>query len=261
MEHQYLAPATPGLRAYTEAAHAGPADFLRAIRTHRQYLLAIRPAMQSVGRQQPAIRQAARRLKALYPAATFPDLYFAVGKFEVGGTQFNDALYLGAELKCASDHPPLAEVRPELRGGVSSVATVSTACIHEVILGQQQLRDCHTNLEGALKEGAAEYVAFRLTGWLGARETFAYGRPHEVALRQQFAQAAEQPTVAKWFLATPDPATGQPGDLGYFLGFRICAAYYAQASDKKRALQHLVALDNLSELLQAGRVYLASHYR
>jgi len=153
----YLAPATPGLRVYAEAAHATASDFLHAIRTHHQYLTAIRPAMQSVGRQKPAILRAARQLKAIYPPATFPDLYFAVGKFEVGSSQFGNVLHVGAELKCASDQPHLAEIRPELRGGVSSVATISTASIHEIIHGQQQPHDSHTNLEGALKEGAAEF--------------------------------------------------------------------------------------------------------
>ena len=257
LETHYLALATPGLRAYAEAAHATAADFLRAIRTHRQYLLAIRPAMQSVGQQRPAIRRAARRLKAIYPAATFPDLYFAVGKFEVGGSQFGNVLYVGAELLCASENPPLAEIRPDLRGAVSPVATVSTASIHEIIHGQQQPRAYPTNLAGALREGAAEYLAFRLTGRLGARAAFAYGWPHEAALRRQFALEAEKPIAAKWFLATPDAAAGQPGALGYFIGFRTCEAYYAHSEHKKQALQHLVALDNLEELLSAGRNYLA----
>ncbi len=257
IDTQYLALATPGLRKYAEAAQATAPDWLRAIRTHRRYLAAIRPAMQSVGQQQHAIRQAARQLQAIYPAATFPTLYFAVGKFEVGGTAFGDALYIGAELKCASPQPPLAEIRPELRGGVSAVSTVSTACIHEIIHGQQQVRDYRTNLEGAIQEGAAEYLAFRLTGRLGATAAFAYARQHEAVVRHQFAEQADQPIAAQWFLATPDAATGQPGALGYFIGFRICEAYYDQARDKKLALRQLVALNDLPQLLAAGRRYLA----
>jgi hypothetical protein len=92
----YLAPATPGLRAYATAAHATAPDWLQAIRTHRHYLAAIRPAMQAVDQQQASIQRAARHLKVLYPAATFPDLYFAVGKFEVRGSAFGHTLYIGA---------------------------------------------------------------------------------------------------------------------------------------------------------------------
>jgi uncharacterized protein YjaZ len=108
-----------------------------------------------------------------------------------------------------------------------------------------------------LQGGAAEYMAFRLTGRLGAGPAFAYGKQHEDRVRRQFARAADKPLVAKWFLAIPDTASAQPGALGYFVGFRICQTYYAQAHDKQQALRHLVALNNLPQLLAAGRHYLA----
>lgn len=255
VQEQYLARATPGLRRYAEAANATAADFVRAIGTHRQYLAASRAATQAIGQQRPALLRAARELKKMYPAATFPDVYFAIGKFEVGGSQFENLLYVGAELKCAGPHPPLAELRPELRGGVSPVAALSTAVIHEIIHSQQP-QNARTNLELALREGAAEYLAFRLTGRLGSPEALAYGRRHEAAVRQQFAPAAGQPVAARWFLAAADPATGQPGALAYFIGFRICETYYATAPDKQVALQNLVSLADLPGLLACGQHYL-----
>ena len=257
IQTQYLALATPGLRRYAEAAHANAADFLRGVRTHRRYLAAIRPAMQAVGRQKPAVLAAARRLKEMYPAVVFPDLYLCVGKFEVGGTQFDNLLYVGAELKGATAAPPLAELLPALRGGVSPANELSTTCIHEMIHGQQKLTEARTNLEGALKEGAAEYLAFRLTGRLGNPVAMRYGQAHEAAVRRDFTLAAAQPIAARWFVALPDAATQQPGALAYFVGYRICEAYYAQAADKKAALQTLVALSDVPALLAVGQRYLA----
>jgi hypothetical protein len=252
----YLDPASAGLRAYVEAAHATPADLLAAWRTHRQYLAAIRPATLQIGTQAPAIRQAVRKLQKVYPAAVVPAVYFGVGKFEVGGTAFPGVLYIGAELKCAPAHPPLAELRPELRAGVSAVTTVSTACIHEIIHVQQQLRGT-TNLDGALLEGAAEYLAYRFTGRLGASAAFAYGNQHATEVRHLFAQAADQPIAAQWFLATTDANSSRPGALGYFVGFKICEAYYAQATDKPAALRQLLTLAQPAELLAFGRRYLS----
>ena len=253
----YLNQATPGLRAYVEAANATAADFLRAIRTHRAYLSAIRPATLKIGQQRPAIVRAARKLKKAYPAVTFPNLYFAIGKFEVGGTQFANLLYVGAELKCTTPAPPLSELHPDLRGSISPVETISTVCIHEMVHAQQQLKDSRTNLEGALREGAAEYAAFRLTGRLGTPQTFAYAKQHEAEVRRQFALEADQPIVAKWFLASIDAATKQPGALGYYIGFRICEAYYKQARDKKAAFQTIITLSNVPELTAQAHKYLA----
>lgn len=256
IDNQYLALATPGLRRYVAEANATAADFLRAWRTHRRYLVAIRPATLSIRQQKPAIIEAARRLKKAYPASTFPNLYFAIGKLEVGGTQFDNLLYVGAELKCATAYPPLDELNPDLRGGISPVKTLSTVCIHEMVHGQQRLKNSRTNLDGALLEGAAEYVAFRLTGRLGSPAAFAYGRQHEATIRQQFAQEADQPIVAKWFLARTDLATQLPGALGYFVGFRICEAYYTQARDKKAALQTIISLSDMPALTVQARHYL-----
>ena len=130
-------------------------------------------------------------------------------------------------------------------------------CIHEMVRAQQQLQNSRTNLEGALREGAAEYVAFRLTGRLGAPQAFTYAKRHEAQVRRQFALEADQPIEAKWFLATPDTATTQPGALGYYIGFRICEAHYKQARDKKVALQTIIALSNLPALTAQGHKYLA----
>jgi hypothetical protein len=254
----YLDVASPGLLAYAAAANATATDFLRAWRSHRQYLTAIRPATNSIGQQRVAIVEAARKLKKAYPEATFPNLYFAIGKFEVGGTAFDNLLYVGAELKCAVEQAPLQEIRYDLRDAVSPVKGLPTVCIHEIVHGQQLTADYRTNLEGALREGAAEFVAYKLTGRLGSPAAFAYGRQHETALRQQFSPEANQPIAAKWFLATADANGQRPGALAYFIGFRICEAYYAQARDKKAAMQTLISLSDLPALLAKGRSYLSN---
>ena len=258
LQTYYLAEATPGLRVYVDAAHANAADFLRAIRTHRRYLTAIRPATLTISQHKAEIVTVARKLKKAYPASMFPDLYFAIGKFEVGGTQFGNLLYVGAELKCTTPAPPLSELHPDLRGSISSVEAINTVCVHEMVHAQQQVQNSRTNLEGALREGAAEYVAFRLTGRLGTPDAFAYAKQHEAEVRRQFALEADQPIVAKWFLATTDATTKQPGGLGYYIGFRICEAYYAQARDKKVALQNIIALSDIPTLTAQGRKYLAA---
>jgi hypothetical protein len=258
IDQQYLAVATPGLRRYAKEANASAADFLRALRTHQHYLAAIRPATQSIVQYKADIIKAARQLKQIYPASTFPDLYFAMGKFEVGGTQFDNLLYIGAELKCSDLKAPLDELRPELRGFVSPVAQLTTVCAHELVHAQQRLSNPRTNLEAALLEGAAEYVAYHLTGRLSSPEAISYGRQHEDAVRQQFAEDVDKAPAAKWFLATPDPVTKQPGALGYFIGFRICEAYYNDAKDKKAALQTIIGLAEPASLLAHGKQYLAA---
>jgi hypothetical protein len=50
-----------------------------------------------------------------------------------------------------------------------------------------------------------------------------------------------------------DAATDRPADLGYFVGARICRAYYDRATDKARALRTIFRLDDPEALLAESR--------
>jgi hypothetical protein len=86
-------------------------------------------------------------------SASFPQIYFVIGKFEVGGTQFADLLYIGAELMCASSASPLEEIKESLRPMISDINDIATVCIHEIIHYQQHYQEAKNILEGALIEG------------------------------------------------------------------------------------------------------------
>jgi hypothetical protein len=50
-----------------------------------------------------------------------------------------------------------------------------------------------------------------------------------------------------------DAAADRPADLGYFVGARICRAYYDRAPDKAQALRTIFRLDDPEALLAASR--------
>ena len=48
-------------------------------------------------------------------------------------------------------------------------------------------------------------------------------------------------------------APGRPGDLGYFMGYRIAQAYYLKATDKAQAIRDLITVrDPAALLVQSG---------
>jgi hypothetical protein len=101
------------------------------------------------------------------------------GKFEVGGTQFANLLYIGAELMCASSVSPLQEISENLRPIISDINNIATVCIHEVIHYQQKYQDAKNILDGALIEGSADFIAKQITGQATAQSCFEYGYKHE----------------------------------------------------------------------------------
>ncbi len=71
----------------------------------------------------------------------------------------------------------------------------------------------------------------------------AWTRGHECAIERAFVQDASGTDTSRWMyngVGTPD----KPGDLGYWVGYRIAKAYYANASDKKQAIADLLGVDN-----------------
>ncbi|MEL7160783.1 MAG: hypothetical protein AAFN92_08495, partial [Bacteroidota bacterium] len=43
-----------------------------------------------------------------------------------------------------------------------------------------------------------------------------------------------------------------PNDLGYWLGFQICSAYYAKAEDKKQAIYDILHIEDFDAFVEAS---------
>ena len=87
-----------------------------------------------------------------------------------------------------------------------------------------------------------DFVVYDLLGRPATDPYHVFGAANECAVWRAFATDLGRPrkeTQARW-LYNGDAATADwPGDMGYFVGRRIAAAYYAQADDKTKALRTL----------------------
>lgn len=56
-----------------------------------------------------------------------------------------------------------------------------------------------------------------------------------------------------WLFNTYNPETGYPGNLGYFIGFRICESYYNQATNKQRAIKEMLEIQDFERFLKESK--------
>jgi uncharacterized protein YjaZ len=77
-----------------------------------------------------------------------------------------------------------------------------------------------------------------------------YGRAHEAALWAEFRLVMHGTDAAGWLYGSPPP--GRPADLGYFIGYRIAEAYYAQTADKAAALRDILRVRDVERILAAS---------
>jgi hypothetical protein len=244
IQRYYLDKASYGLQEYIKASNSTPTDFCNAIKNHKKYLLSIRNTTTSIQNYKDKIMGAAKKLKSIYPPATFPQIYFVIGKFEIGGTQFTNLLYIGAELMCASSNSPLQEIKEDLKPTISNISNIATVCIHEITHYQQKYQDAKNILDGALIEGGADFITKQITGKTTAQSCFDYGYKHEKELWTDFKNEDTGKNYVKWFVNIPDTLNRRPGMLGYFMGYRICEEYCHKSTIRTAALRKIIELEN-----------------
>jgi hypothetical protein len=167
----------------------------------------------------PRVRQrlqvALRTLGRLYPEARFPPVTIAVGRGKpVGVGSSTNGVQIGLEALCATNY-----LNPNVEDRFVHVIAHEYAHVQQVpaLVDDENA----TVLEGSLNEGAAEFTA-----------------------------AEDATDRSKWLNnGTPE----KPGDLGYWVGYRIVEAYYQQATDKRQALREILELtDSKAFLAKSG---------
>lgn len=185
----------------------------------------------TVAELEPEIRTVFRELKARYPDAVFPDVYFVVGRLNTGGMISQRGLLIGAEM-----YPDRSAMLPIVA--------------HELIHFQQRPipADQRTLLAQAIMEGSADFVAELITGNHINHEAHAYGLPRERELWEEFRQVMHGSDFAGWLYGgSPE---GRPADLGYFIGYRIAQAYHANAGADEQAVREILEVTDYMDFLE-----------
>jgi hypothetical protein len=172
-----------------------------------------------------------QRFQELHPPATTPNVTFVIGRNNSGGTATGAGIILGLEVICRAQSPSARAIPDRLDSLIA----------HEAAHASQPMQQAGgTLLEVALHEGVAELVAELVTGDILNDHLKAWTRGHEVRIEQDFRADMNGTDIRKWIyngIGTPE----QPGDLAYWVGYRISRAYYERAADKRAALARLLS--------------------
>jgi len=179
------------------------------------------------------------RMAALYPASTFPAVTFVIGRDSTGGTTTRDGIVIGLEKMC---HATVM--------GADAGDRFTHIVAHELAHVQQPASQVDapqgaTLLFQALVEGGAELVAELTSGDVSYGQLKSWTRGQECAIERDFQKDALGTDTSRWLyngFGTPD----KPGDLAYWVGYRIARAYYLRSTDRKAAIATLINVDNAS---------------
>lgn len=243
---RYLADPSPGLREYMAMRRITPERVAAALRDKPDLYRDARGCAATLGHVRGRLTAAADRLATLYPAAIFPPITIAMSRGAPVAAANGKGLYVSLEALCAAK---FFEANDEDR--------IVHVIAHEYVHAQQPLAqvesDSDTVLHAALVEGAAEFVAEQIGGSVAATHLHRWAVGREAAVERDFlAEKDGKANDSRWVynqLGTAD----WPGDLGYWVGYRIVKSYYNRAPDKAAALKAIIGMrDPAAFLAESG---------
>jgi hypothetical protein len=233
LQHEYLDKGSDGLRQFAKARSTTAARIADAIAARPEIYVDAKRCMAVLPRVRERLQTALAKLGALYPEARFPPVTIAVGRGKpvaIGGP--DTGVQVGLEALCATNY-----LNPNVEDRFVHVIAHEYAHVQQ---SEKLAADEHpTVLELSLIEGAAEFTAELISGDVAYAGFVASTKGHEKDIETAFAADEDKTDLSQWLNnGTPD----KPGDLGYWVGYRIVKAYYEHASDKRVAFREILQM-------------------
>ncbi|MGZ9113551.1 MAG: DUF2268 domain-containing putative Zn-dependent protease [Brevundimonas sp.] len=243
LQREYLDVGSEGLRHLATVRHVTGVRMAEAMATRPEIYAEARRCAETLPKVRERVDAALKEFVRHSPGASFPSVTVAVGRgrpVAIGGP--TNGVQIGLEALCATTF-----INPEVEDRFVGVL------VHEYVHTQQSPKlindDGYTVLEISLAEGAAEF----LTEVLSGAPAYAYFGPltegRELEIESRFAADVDKTDLSDWVY---NSTTETPGDLGYWVGYRIAKAYYRHAADKEAAFREILGLTDAKAFLAAS---------
>ena len=252
-DQEYFDKGSVGLQDYYELKIKDTRLFVQNQEAKAAFYRSIRPNTRRVAAMTAQIRTGFRKMKELYPAAQFPPVYFVIGRFNSGGTASEHGMLIGTDQMSGAPDTPRGELSLWERNVLGSIENLPGIVAHEQVHYLQKKNGPATLLRGAIDEGMADFLAELTTGRRGASRYFTYGDAHEKDVWADFKKEMDGTNWSNWIAnGNTQETEAKPGDLGYYVGYRICQAYYEAQADKKQAVHDILNISNYPVFLASS---------
>lgn len=240
LQTEYIDKGSIGVKGFVKNRIESGKHLSKVVKSEMDYYQYVRPFTLSIDQKKELFYTCFEKLKQLYPAAVFPDVYFVIGANNTGGTIFDKGLIIGAEKFGKPDNthkPPL------------DIENLHRVVTHESIHFQQKYAPDNSLLAQAVREGAADFLCELVTGdHSNNKEMYAYGESHKKELVEEFISRMNQNDWSGWLYYQNNKS--RPKDLGYWMGYKICKAYYENSVDKQKAIEEILTIKNFKEFFE-----------
>lgn len=249
MQREYLDKATVGVEQFMKGRISSAAYLQKTISKHRDYYTSLRQHTAKLEQILPRLDKHYKRLKRLYPETNIPKVYFVVGALNSAGTIVNDPI-VGVDMFGFYPDTPKDELSPWLNSVLRPIENIDVVVVHEMVHALQKGHEGveNTLLKKSIGEGAADFIGQLVTDSNINKHIHVYGNQNERELWLEFRNEMHGTDISNW-LYNGLTSKERPADLGYFIGYKICEAYYNNAKNKKQAIKELLDIKDYDAFL------------
>lgn len=246
LQRDYLDAGSDGLHHLAEARRVTGTAIAKNLDAHPEMYSDAKHCMAVLPRVRERLQVALLKLGQFYPDAKFPPVTIAVGRGKpvaigspVSGVQ------VGLEALCATNW-----LNPN--GEDRFVHVIAHEYAH-VQQARSLVDDDHPSvLEMSLIEGAAEFTAELISGEVSNSQFRESTKGRELEIETAFVPDEDKTDISKWLY---NSTLEKPGDLGYWVGYRIVKSYYQHAPDKAQALREILQMTDPKMFLAKSAWY------
>lgn len=239
----YLDEGSTGLTHLAKVRRVTGARMADAMAARPEIYVEARACADHLPRVSARVAEGLARFIDQYPEAQFPSATFVIGRgrpVAVGSPV--DGIQVGLEALCATHF-----INPDIEDRFVGVL------IHEYVHTQQAPelteKEQFTVLEVSMAEGVAEFVTELMIGAPAYAYLAPQTRGRELEIETAFVADQDKTDLSAWvYNSTPE----KPGDLGYWVGYRIAKAYYRNAPDKREALRQILQITDVKAFMAAS---------
>lgn len=245
LQRDYLDPGSPGLHQLARLRNVTGESIAKAMAAHPRTYASARRCMAALPQVKTRLIVALARLRQLYPEAKFPPITIAVSRTKPVGMTDADGVRIGLEALCAT-----AYLNPDVEARFVHVIAHEYGHIQQA---PSLLDEEHpTVLDASLMEGVGEFTAELISGEVANVSLPAMAKGREKAIETAFVADQDKTDLSAWLY---NGTNEKPGDLGYWVGYRIVKAYYRHAPDKRQALRDIYGMTDPKAFLAKSGWY------
>lgn len=257
----YIDKGSEGLKTFMMARNYSAGLWVSLINKYPKFWNSIRPNTLTLKSKALEIEKSIEKFRIIYPALKEAKMYFTIGGLRSGGTTSGNMVLIGAEIATGNPSTDVSEFPDKWLEGVfkeQSLENIITLNIHEYVHTQQkgQSRDL---LAQSIREGSCDFITELVLGQPIQTNYINYGKKHEARLKQEFKEDMFTSAFNRWLYNGANAET--VADLGYFMGYAICQAYYKNQADKRKAIRDIIELDYADSNAVEGFLKKSKYYK